>query len=195
MGDTFRIREVKIEMAGGVTITADVASLEEVKQLVEEAQALGLEPVKVRDRQNGGSDRRPPPEEHLPETDDPLGRVALKADLDVSVLKKSNVLGFKDGTPQLMRPNVFNLTDQMLVLLFALETGLKQPRSDFETFKGLYESHNIKSGSPFSMRVNDLKVQGHLDKKTYDNGRILSLTAKGEQKAIEALRKLAEQRA
>jgi hypothetical protein len=103
-------------------------------------------------------------------------------------------LAFKDDVPQLLRPSAFNKAmEAALVLLHAVETGLRNSTIEYESFKALYEDQNIKSGTPLSMLITNLRNLGYLDKKEYRDSRKLRLTPKGDKKAIEILKKLISQ--
>lgn len=93
-----------------------------------------------------------------------------------------------------MKPTLFNaVSDAALVLLFSVEAGLKRSSIEYEAFKGLYESQNIKSGSSLPMLLNNLKNANYIDKKTYDSDRTVRLTAKGEKRAINVLKEVIRQ--
>ncbi|MCG3114103.1 MAG: hypothetical protein LLH30_00305 [Candidatus Manganitrophus sp. SA1] len=184
MVETHKIREVHIEVQPGVTLVADVSSVEDLKSLLQDLAAeklltLSSWPTKKSEKQG----------EQL-NGDDPSMRIEQRADLSAGALKKSNILAFKDNVPQLLKPNSFNISDATLVLLFCVEVGLKNSTVDFELFKGLYEDQNLKSGSPLTMLLTNLRNSGYLDKKMYAKDRNLRLTAKGEKKAIEVLKTL-----
>jgi hypothetical protein len=77
-----------------------------------------------------------------------------------------------------------------LVLLHAVETGLRNSAIEYDSFKALYEDQNIKSGTPLSMLMTNLRNAGYLDKKEYREHRKLRLTPQGDKKAIEILKTL-----
>lgn len=191
MADNYKIREAHIEIRPGVTVIAEVGSTADLAKLLSdlageqmiEAELTKRKPKKEQEERKHESEE---------EKDNPPSRVELRAGLSLGALESSNILAFKDGVPQLLRPNSFaGVTDATLVLLFAIEAGLKRSTTDFETFKGLYDEQNIKSGSPLPMLLTNLRNGGYLDKKAYASDRNLRLTAKGERKAIEVLKSLA----
>jgi hypothetical protein len=187
MAEDYKIREVHIEVRPGITVLADVSSLADLKKLLADLASEGIahiEPAAVKLKEKQAEHQQ-----KLEQNDDPSSLLELRAGLSSGTLKSSNVLAFKDDVPQLLRPNSFSkVTDATLVLLFAIEAGLKRNTTDFESFKGLYEGQNIKSGSPLPMLVTNLRNAGYLDKKVYAADRSLRLTAKGERKAVEVLK-------
>lgn len=183
MTDKYSIKEVRVQLEGGATLIAEVDSVDGVDRLLQDIRSAGLSaavPVQV----------VPPP--RMPDggdDDGPERRIELRAGLEIGALTAMNLLAFKDDVPQLLRPGALSVTDALLVLLFAIETGLRTSKVDYETFKDLYEAQNVKSGSPLTMKLTDLRNAGYLDKKTYQADKALCLTAKGERKAIEILKK------
>jgi hypothetical protein len=163
---------------------AAVESVSAIKKLLEALSAENLSPQFVENKAESRDDDK----KKMVVDDTPASRLEMKSSIPAGSLLKSNILAFKDGAPQLLRPNAFkNTTEAVLALVFAVESGLKSPKIDYESFKGLFESQNIKSGSPLSMLLNNLKNSGYLDKKAYDTDRTVVLSARGEQKAIEVL--------
>lgn len=183
---SYKIREVQVTLPNGVVLTADVGAIEDVKELLEELEQLGLGPP---DETPDEMPKRTQTKAAHTDGDTPEGRVETRADLAAGSLRDKNVLAFKDGVPQLLRPNAFSsVADASVALLFSVETGLKKNSLEFDAFKGLYESQNIKSGSPVSMLLTNLRNAQYLDSKLYSSERKLRLTAKGETKAIEVLK-------
>lgn len=115
--------------------------------------------------------------------------VETRAGLERGVLRKSKILAFKDGTPQLLQPGKFaSISDAVLVLIYAIEHGLKKRGIPFDDFKGVFDLQNVKSGSPLTMILNNARRSSYLDDKAYVSDRTVRLSAKGEQKASETLR-------
>jgi len=184
----YTLKMAEVRLSTGVTIVAEVASLEAIKQLVKDVEAsrigqLAHEPAEP---------RRAPATSTQSATEDPLGRMEVRAGLKLGSLGKAKVLAIKEGVPQLLHPSKFKITDALLVLMFAVETGLSHNPTAYDTFSAIYEAQNLKSGSPLSMLITNLRNQGYLDKRAYADGRSLRLTGKGEQKAFEVLRQLAD---
>jgi hypothetical protein len=166
-------------------VIAEVDSLQGVKSLLNDLAGASLpvekpgEPVHV---------LPPSAAKSQPDADDPASRVETKASLAPGSLAKTKLVAFKENAPQLLRPNTFeNVTDALLVLLFAVETGLRTSKIPYDSFKGLFEAQNIKSGTPMRILLSNLRNAGYLDKTAYASEKTLSLTAKGETKAIEVL--------
>lgn len=191
MSSNYKIRELRVELRPGVILVADVDSVEAASRLLKELQETKLvTTVRTTDeRQRGNKDS-------VRHTDEPASRLELRAGLPSGSLATKNIVAFKDNVPQLLRPNIFAaVSDAALVLLYAVEGGLQSASIDYESFKGLYDSQNIKSGSPLTMLLTNLRNAGYLDKKTYTTDRTLRLTAKGDKKAAEVLKELVSKNA
>lgn len=186
MSSNYKIRELRVELRPGVVLVADIESVEAANKLLKELQDAKLVTYQTTSdaRKGGGKDGKSA-------ADDPASRLELCADLPGGSLGEKNILAFKDNVPQLLKPNSFDKTvDAVLVLLLAVESGLGNTSIDFDSFKGLYDSQNIKTGSPLSMLLTNLRNAGYLDKKVYAADRTLRLTAKGDKKAREVLKEL-----
>jgi hypothetical protein len=184
MADEYTLKEVHVSLQPGVTLVAQVDSVAAVKKLMKDLKAADIAvPQAKQDTARLASTASRP-------ADSPERRIEIKAELHEGQLANANTVAFKDGVPELLRPSTWTVTDAVLLLLLALETGLKKPQIDYESFKALYDAQNIKSGSPLSMKLTDLRNDSYLDKKAYAEGRILRLTAKGEKKAIEVLQRV-----
>jgi len=184
MPDKYTLKEIRIEVAGGVTLVADVSSVDGVRSLLADLANAKIMPVS---NVSSKSDQQPPTRNA--ESDTPESRMETRAALEPGTMGTLNLLAFKDDVPQLLRPGQLSQTDAVLSLLFALEAGLRMSKVEYEWFKDLYEAQNIKSGSPLAMILTNLRNSGYLDKKTYQADKSLRLTAKGEKKAIEILKK------
>jgi hypothetical protein len=185
---SYKLREVQVTLPSGVVVTADVGTVEDVRELLSELELLS---PGLADETPGEAPKRTQTKVAHADGDTPEGRVETRADLAAGSLRAKNVLAFKDGIPQLLRPTAFSsVADASVALLFSVEAGLKKNCLEFDAFKGLYESQNIKSGSPVSMLLTNLRNAQYLDSKLYSSERKLRLTAKGETKAIEVLKAL-----
>jgi len=184
MSNNYKIREVHIETQPGVTLVVDLSSTSELKKLLNDLSEEKLLDLGVtKDERVQGRREQP----HM--RDDPASRVEMRANIRAGALASSNVMVFKDNVPQLLRPSRFSsVVDGALVLLFAVEVGLKNTSISYDFFKALYEDQNIKSGSPLPMLLTNLRNAGYLDKKVYAADRTLRLTAKGDKKTIEVLK-------
>jgi hypothetical protein len=182
MPNNYKIRELHVELRPGVVLVIDVDSIEAVNKIMKELRAVQLFTV---ERTTGKEIK----DIKLPE--DPASRLELRANLSRGTLGGKNILAFKDNVPQLLRPNIFKkVSDAALVLLYAVEGGLQRTSIDYESFKGLYDSQNIKSGSPLAMLITNLRNASYIDKRAYLADRTLRLTAKGDSKAREVLKEL-----
>lgn len=185
MSGTYRLKEVRVMLQSGVSLIAEIDSLSGLKSLLNDLAGANLSVQKVGDPE---SLPPPSPDKLQPSADEPASRVETKASLAPGSLAKTKLVAFKENAPQLLRPSTFeNVTDALLVLLFAVEAGLRASRIPYDSFKGLYEAQNIKSGTPMRILLSNLRNAGYLDKSAYASEKALSLTAKGETKAIEVL--------
>jgi hypothetical protein len=183
---TYKLKEVQVTISSGAVVTAEVATIADLEQLLSDLAGLGVKPPPKRDENHDAT--RDAERQH---SDDytPESLVETRAGLSSGSLRSKSVLAFKDGIPQLLRPNAFDsVADASVALLFAVEAGLKKNSLEFEAFKGLYESQNIKSGSPVSMLLTNLRNAQYLDGKLYAAERKVRLTAKGENKAVDVLK-------
>jgi hypothetical protein len=188
---TYKIREVHIQLENGIRVVADADSLEDIRVLVDELTKLSSRmTVKATDAHRmPKNDLRDSDRADSDDDESPEALIEQRADLVSGSIKKTKLLGFKDRVPQLLRPaQIGSISDAALILMFAVEIGLKQTSLDFDGFKALYEAQNIKSSSPISMLLNNLKNTRYIDAKRYNVDRTVSLTAKGEAKAIEVLK-------
>jgi hypothetical protein len=182
MAEEYVLREVRLHLSDTVTLIADVKSFDGLKALIKDAaNAQGLSvPEADPNAVPKGSGGIP---------NDPARRIETRAGLQAGSLDRLELIAFKDNVPQVLRPGALSVVDAVLLLIFAVETGLQKTKLDYDVFKSLYEAQNIKSGSPLAMRVTDLRTQGYIDKAVYTQDRSIRLTAKGEKKAIEVLKK------
>jgi len=187
MSDKYLLKEVHIEVQPGVKLIAEVPTLEALLALLSDLKKKNFSPVVAK------KEGKHIKEEHKKETgvtgDSPAGRIEINAGIPTGSLLKSNVLAFKDNVPQLLRPSTFkSVMDAALVLLHAVETGLREQTIEYESFKALYEDQNVKASTPLSMLMTNLRNGGYLDKKDYRESRKLRLTPKGDKKAIEIIK-------
>lgn len=184
---SYKITGVTVEVKPGVTLTAEVSSPAELKQLLEDLREEGFASATV--TEGKGAPLRPQPERPVDES--PIARIETRASLASGKLASAKVLAFKDGNPQLLRPGAFaSVSDTTLSLLYAVEIGLKKPSIPYDDFKDLYDAQNIKSGSALPMLLTNLRNAGYIDKKAYTADRTLRLTAKGATKAEEVIKGL-----
>ncbi|HIJ66174.1 MAG TPA: hypothetical protein HPP77_09530 [Candidatus Hydrogenedentes bacterium] len=185
MTDKYTLREVRVQVQPGVTLIADVASIDSISVLLADLKSKDLKPV-PREQDPTGQELAQPGAETA---ETPDSRVEVNAGIPIGTLAKKNILAFKEDVPQLLRPSAFDtVTEAALLLLHSVETGLRNQEIGYESFKGLFEGQNVKSGTPLSMLMTNLRNSGYLDKNAYKNGRRLRLTAKGDKRAIEILK-------
>jgi hypothetical protein len=179
-----KIREAHIQLESGVTLVAEVSTIQEVRDLISYLRHNQM--VKPDEETKKHVNRG------LQSEDRPEGLVELKADISSGSLSSKKILAFKDGVPQLLKTTHFgSVTDAVVVLLYAVEFGLRRSKIPYEEFKSLYEGQSLKSGSSLSLLVNNLKNDGYIDKKVYDADRQLTLTAKGATKGADVLQAIA----
>lgn len=192
MENKIKLKELHVTIQEGVVLKIDVSSIEDVKEALDQLTKADF--IKIADaggaQKNDKAGAAPPPPP-TPAGDDPISAIETRAELAKGALTAKNILAIKDGIPQLLKPNSFdNVTDALLVLLFATEITLKNAKMEYDALKSLYEGQGIKSGSSFALLLNNLKNAQYIDKKLYDTNRTISLTAKGEKSAIDILKRL-----
>ena len=182
MADNYTFKEVQVTLQPGVILVVQVENISALKKLLKDLQTAEIfseqkfvEVNPISEKQNS--------------EDTPEHRVEIKAELPSGKIAKSNILAFKDNVPELPKASALSVTDAVLILLLALETGLRKSKIEYEAFKALYDAQNIKSGSPLAMLITNLKNSSYIDKKVYTEEKCLRLTAKGEKQAIDALKK------
>jgi hypothetical protein len=187
MSASYKIREVRVSIRPGVTIIAEVTSVEDIGAILKDLQGKGFEPSNLE------PDTTEKPEIKKKklgaESESPAGMMETRASLAAGSLASAKVLAFKDGVPQLLRPGSFpSVSDATLALIYALEVGIKNTNITYEDFKAVFEAQNIKSGTPLPMLLSNLKDSGYVDKAAYSSNRSVRLTAKGEKRAEEVLK-------
>lgn len=183
----YKITVVTVEVQPGVTLTAELSSTADLRELLADLAEEGL------GRQASSSKRNRDSESFSDASVDesPVGRIETRAGLPCGKLVSAKILAFKDGTPQLISPAVFSsVSDATLSLLYAVEIGLQRPSIPYDDFKDLYDAQNIKSGSALPMLLTNLRNAGYVDKKAYATDRTVRLTAKGATRAEEVIKGL-----
>ena len=189
MSDEYTLREVHVEIQPGVTLIADVRSMDALSRLLADLKGKGIAPTPGRANRSEETGER----NLTPAGDTPASRIEVNAGIPKGSLTRKSIVAFKDDVPQLLRPSAFGtVTEAVLVLLHSVETGLRNQEVEYDSFKGLFEQQNVKSGTPLSMLMTNLRNSGYLDKNAYKNGRRLRLTAKGDKQAMEILKRLTE---
>lgn len=192
MANKVKVREVRVQVAPGVTLVAEIDDISGLKSLLSELKEHGFKPTAEISAQEPKKPDRKDTKPGDGSGDSSAQMVEVRSGISPGSLRKSNVLGFKDDVPQLLRPGAFSsVSDATLTLIYSIEVGLKSSSISFDNFKALFDDQNIKSGSPLSMLLNNLKNSGYIDKRMYGADRTIRLTAKGEKKAIEVLKELA----
>src|ERR1700683_996673 len=182
---TIKYRELHIDIAEGVKVIIDVASKADVEAALADWPIFAAERVQAKHDKSTTAGQGDLVQR---DGDSPESRIETRSDLHSGCLRQKSILAFKDGIPQLLRPTTFGtVSDAALILIFAIEAGLKKTAISFDDFKALYDAQNIKSGSPLSMLLTNLKNAGYIDKSQYSSNRTVRLTAKGEKKATDVL--------
>lgn len=193
MAQSYKIKEVNIQLASGINLTVEVDSVQQLKELITDLKQVELLNFKASERKRNNENDEEKPDEKIDkenklDSDNPLTNIEEKAELQANSLTAKKVLGFKNENPQILKPTSIKSADAILILLFALEYGLNKAKVSLDEFKTIYESQGIKSGSPLSMTVNNLKNLNYLDKKVYDSSRELTLNARGVDKTKQLLK-------
>lgn len=183
MPTNFKFRELRIQIRSDVLLVVEVSSIADVKAALDQ----------LKDEELLSAFPPPPKGKHdkpdKRDTDEPASIIELSADIPANSLSDNNVLAFKNGVPQLIRPNMFgSVTEAVLVLLYSVEVGLKNNTIAFDSFKQLYDGQSIKAGSPLPMLITNLKNSGYIDRRTYDTSRNLTLSPKGAKKAVAVIK-------
>lgn len=123
--------------------------------------------------------------------DDPYEKIAnMLNNISATELRAKKIFSIKDQNVQLLKPNQFSkVMDAICVLLFLLEVGIGKRDIQYNMFRDIFESQNIKSGSPLTMLIINMKIAKYIDPKKYKT-KIVSLTPKGQEQAIAVLTKL-----
>lgn len=194
MAQAYKIKEVTIQLGSGVSLIVEVDSVQTLKELIAELkqeELLNFKPAKkVVERETDEEEETDTSDSSSSDTENPILTIEEKAELPKNSLATKRVLGFKNENPQILRPTSIKSADAIVILLFALEYGLNKQKTTFDDFKILYDGQGIKSGSPLSMTVTNLKNSNYLEKKIYETSRELSLNARGVDKAKEILKEM-----
>lgn len=184
------ITRTEISLDSGAKIIADVSSLDDIKKLLTDIRTAGMgEPIAETQATDSVNKAKNSPATQI---DDPTQRIETQVGLEAGRLATAKILAIKNGIPQFIQKSLFpSVTDAILVLLYALEVGLRQNPIQYETFVSIFDAQNLKSGSPLSMLMTNLRKATYLDSRAYADGRKLRLTAKGDAKAVEVLKKIA----
>lgn len=183
----YKITGVTVEVRPGVTLTVELSTPTDLKQLLEDLNEEGLVTATSTGKSRHATERPAEP----PGDESPVSQIETRAALPTGKLASAKVLAFKDGNPQLLRPAAFSsVSDATLCLLYAVEIGLKKPSIHYDDFKDLYDAQNIKSGTALPMLLTNLRNAGYIDKKLYAADRTVRLTAKGATKAEEVIKGL-----
>lgn len=184
----YKIRELQIPVEGGAMVIIEVGSLDGVRAALEAFSESGLAVAAPIRPPAPPTPATPSTEDNGDDGESPEARIAQQIGATTADVTKAGLLGFKNSTPQILKPQDHSVTDALVLLLYAMEVGQGTTKVAYEDFKELYEAQNIKSNSPLSMRITDLRNGGYVDKKIYKQDRSLSLTAKGQKKAVEYIK-------
>jgi hypothetical protein len=191
MENKYKIKEVSVELENGIKIILELNNIKELKEFIDDLKAEGLFELVVKTKDKKDDKKNETDDKVDTDLDDPMTLIELKSGIEEGTLKKKKIIAFKNNTPQLIRPGEFSTpTDALLFLIYATETGLGQPKIPFDDFKTMFDTQGIKSGSPLTMLLNNLKNANYIDKKAYDNERNITLTPKGSEKAVDLVKRL-----
>lgn len=130
------------------------------------------------------------PQHSLSSEDDPFENIANMLDgITGADLRAKKIFSIKDQSIQLLKPNQFKkVMDAICVVLFVLEAGLGKRDIQYSIFRDIYDTQNIKSGSPLTMIMINMKGAKYIDAKKY-KAKVVSLTPKGQEQAINVINK------
>lgn len=173
-----------------VTVTFQVPPEELKKQLaaiLEQLTELGIE---VDAPDSGDDDQVTEPRRVLDvaQADGPLGRLARELDVAVEDVKK--VLGIKGEQVDLFRASRLKVADALSAICLAYEKGLGKSGMAYETFKSLVDANQIKMKTPLPTVCFNLIQSGRVDRRQYDDAKVIVLTPEGERKAADTLKAL-----
>ena len=120
-------------------------------------------------------------------SDDPLGRVARRLEVEDEKLKNADLFGIKNESPQIFKANRFSSGDALLVLAFLFEAGLGSTATPFEKLKEAFQASHIKAKSPFVAILSNKLRDGHIDKSRYNAQNEVVLTSKGEKQVSKII--------
>lgn len=138
-------------------------------------------------------DQSPVPAIHGP-ADDVWGRIATGLGIERGKLIGNRVFGFKGTSPQILNPTAFKTPNAAFrALAYLNEVGNAVKETPFATLTALADTSRIKAA--YAAIVGDLKKTGMIEPKRYDDSKMITLTAKGEQTAKNELKFLLEESA
>ena len=185
---SYKITAVMVEVKPGVTMTVELSSPADLKQLLADLEKEGFKAATVVDRKTETRTPSPPPSEP---DETPASRIETRISLAPGKLAAAKLIAFKEGNPQLLRPGAFeSVSDTTLSLLYVAEIGRKKSSMSYDDLKDLYDAQNIKSGSSLPMLLTNLRNAGYIDKKAYGADRTIRLTPKGATKAEQVIKAL-----
>jgi len=125
-------------------------------------------------------------EEKILLTEGPLERLEKELNVDKSTLR--SIIGYKEGMVQIARASQLQVADAMCMLLFAYEKGFNESAIAFDQFDSLVKQNGIKLTYPLTTGIFNLKKGGYINAKLYDEEKQISLSPKGDEKAISAFK-------
>lgn len=144
MSEAYKLKEVHIQMQDGVTLIAEVSSVAAVRALLDELGGGDIKVIKHK------ATLKPPQYNNKEEgSDSPAARLESKAELTGGSLGAKKVLAFKDDVPELLKANTISITDAVLILLFAVETGLRKNKSSTNLLKGYTRLRILRVEAPW----------------------------------------------
>lgn len=175
-----------------LTLTSEAESSglgEAIENMLEQ-----VEKVDKRIKKIGGANTMPritgagqPERPTVISSDDPLGKVAQRLEIDETTLRSSDLFGVKNDSPQIFKANRFSSGDALLVLAFLFEVGLGNSATPFEKLKEAFQSSHIKAKSPFVAILSNKIRDGHIDKNRYNAQNEVVLTPKGEKQVSKII--------
>ena len=175
-----------------LTVTFPLATedlKERVTHVLEQLTAIGIEAPLPEAEEEVPEKREPRPEKRddTPGGDGPYTRLSRELELSVANLQK--VLGIKGETVQLYKASKMAPSDAAAVLCLAYEKGLDKTGMPYDTFSSVLSGH-VKMKSPVSTLCFNLIRDGVIQKKPYEDGRLIVLSPAGEKKGEAVIKKL-----
>jgi hypothetical protein len=92
----------------------------------------------------------------------------------------------------LYKASQFKIADAVCFICFAYEKGLGHPSMPYDVLTRLLEASQIKLKTPVSVMCFNMINDGYFQKRSYDEARNIVLESKGEGKARDLAKQLAD---
>jgi len=195
MSEETKLSMVTIQLRGShtkyeVLVSQEVARGEfkaALLSLLSDLSDTGVEPVRLSGEHEQHKRKSETEIEH---PDDPHNRLARE--LDVSAEQVKRIVGIKGESIQLYKASQFKIADAVCFICFAYEKALGHPSMPYEVLTRLLEASQIKMKTPASVMCFNMINDGYFQKRPYDEARNIVLESKGEGKARDFAKQLAD---